>query len=192
MNNPYESFYHGLVLSKLWLCEELEKILDIEGIKKPTVNVLGGWHNLISFMMITRNPYRYQEFHSYDKDNESTNVANQICDTWKIEEPRVYNHTENVSLLDFSTCKNTVFINCSVDQFEDAKWFSTIPNGSIVCMQTTDIIDDNPKWEINQKTKDINELKQRYKLQTILYQNSKNIKYGDNLYYNRLMLIGYK
>ena len=192
MNNPYESFYHGLVLSKLWLCEELEKILDIEGIKKPTVYVLGGWHNLMSFMMITRNPHRYQEFHSYDKDNESTTIANQICDTWKIEEPRVYNHTKNVSLLDFSNSKNTIFINCSVDQFEDTKWFSTIPIGSIVCMQTTDIIDDNPKWEINQKTKDINEFSDRYNLNTILYSGSKNIKYGHELYYNRLMLIGYK
>ena len=191
MNNPYESFYHGLVVSKLWLCEELEKILDNDNIVNPSVNVLGGWHNLMSFMMVIRKPKYYKVFNSYDKDLEANEIAYRICDAWRIEEPKIYNHTANVSELDFSNSQNTIFINCSVDQFESSDWYKTIPIGSLVCMQTTDICDENPPWEINQRTKNINELMERYPMTKILYQGIKNIKYP-NLEYNRLMLIGYK
>lgn len=187
--NPYESFYHGLVTSKLWLCEELEKILDDT---KPAVTILGCWHNLMSFMMIIRKPNSYKEFNSYDKDPEAIEVAHKICDTWKVEEPKVYNHIANVSELDFSKSSNTIFINCSVDQFEDDKWYQTIPNGSLVCLQTTDIIADNPPWEINQKTRDIIDFIYKYPINDLLYSGSKRIKYGHELYYNRLMIIGYK
>ena len=188
-NNPYEAFYHGLVTSKIWLCEELEKEL---GDNIPSVNILGGWHNLMSFIMLVRKPKSYKEINSYDKDPQATEVAYKICDTWRVEEPKVYNHTIDASELDFSTCTNTVFINCSVDQFNDDKWYKTIPNGSLVCLQTTDIIDDNPPWEINQKTRDITDFLYKYPVDDIIYTGSKRIKYGDNKYYNRLMIIGYK
>lgn len=191
-SNPYESFYHGLVVSKLWLCEELEKILDNINIEKPSISVLGGWHNLMSFMMVIRRPVFYKEFNSYDKDIEAVDVANKICDTWKYEYPKINNHCENVSLMDFSSTVNTVFINCSVDQFENVDWYKTIPTGSIVCLQTTDIVGDNLPWEINQQTKDIPELLSKYPMNDILFSGSKSIQYGDNLLYNRLMVIGYK
>lgn len=192
MHNPYESFYHGLVVSKLWLCEELEKILDNDKIIKPSVVVLGGWHNLISFMMVIRRPKFYNEFNSYDKDPDSTDVAYKICDAWKFEEPKIHNHTVDACTIDFKNLQNTIFINCSVDQFENNIWYDNIPKGSLVCVQTTDIIDENPLWEINQRTKDINEFKQKFKLNQLLFSGVKEIKYGDKIFYNRLMLIGYK
>lgn len=191
-SNPYESFYHGLVVSKLWLCEELEKIIDTHKVSNPSIAVLGGWHNLMSFMMVIRRPVFYKEFNSYDKDIEAVNVANKICDTWKYEYPKINNHCENVSLIDFSSNTNTVFINCSVDQFENTDWYRTIPAGSIVCLQTTDIVGDDLPWEINQQTKDIPELVSKYPMTNVLFSGSKGIQYGDNLLYNRLMVIGFK
>jgi len=191
-SNPYESFYHGLVVSKLWLCEELEKIIDTHKVSNPSIAVLGGWHNLMSFMMVIRRPVFYKEFNSYDKDIEAVNVANKICDTWKYEYPKINNHCENVSLIDFSSNTNTVFINCSVDQFENTDWYRTIPTGSIVCLQTTDIVGDDLPWEINQQTKDIPELVSKYPMTNVLFSGSKGIQYGDNLLYNRLMVIGFK
>lgn len=192
MNNPYEAFYHGLVVSKLWLCENLESTLDVLNYNKPKVKILGGWHNVMSFMMVTRRPEFYDSFLSYDKDPSCKIVADQICDAWRtFEEPKITNITANVSELNFANDTNTIYINCSVDQFENSDWFNTIPKNQIVCMQTTDIIDENPKWEINQRTKDLTEFKKRYPLEKIYYSGSKHIKYS-NLSYNRLMLIGYK
>ena len=193
MNQPYESFYHGLVTSKLWLCEELEKILDARNIDKPVMKILGSWHNLLSFMMIVRRPTLYLKFDCYDKDPECKPIADQICNTWyDIQEPIVRNYTADVLALNFSQeMLNTIFINCSVDQFENSSWYNTITFGRIVCIQTTDIVDDSQDWEILQKTKNLRELKARYPMTEVLFEGTKSMRYKDGSY-NRLMLIGIK
>lgn len=193
MNNPYESFYQGLVASKIWLCVELEKILDFNNFSKPSVKILGGWHNLLSFMMIVRKPKLYKKFDSYDKDPDSKPIADSINDTWvRVDDPRVYNHIMDVNDLDFSSeDRNTIYINCSVDQFSSTEWFDSIPRNSIVVLQSTDIVDDSPDWEIVQKTPNLHELKARYPLSKLLYQGKKYIPYKETSY-NRLMIIGFK
>ena len=188
MNQPYESFYESLVISKLWLCEELEKILDSRHHINPSIKVLGGWHNLMSFMLLIRRPNYYKQIDSYDKDVEAKAVADMICNAWS----NVTNHIEDVLFLNFSQDpSNTVYINCSVDQFKTTAWYDTIPKGCIVCIQTSDIIDDSQDWEILQKTKDIEELKICYPMSETLYTGLNPFKYkaGD---FNRLMLIGIK
>ena len=75
MNN-LESFYHGLVVSKLWLCEELERNCNSY---KPNIKILGSWHNLMAFMLIIRRPNGYSKIDGYDMDIDAINVANQIC-----------------------------------------------------------------------------------------------------------------
>ncbi len=108
--------------------------------------------------MLVRRPKNYNRITSFDKDESSTKVANMICDMWQIEQPKVTNITQDVLIMDFSKEeKNTIFINCSVDQFISSSWYNTIPEGNIVCMQTTDITDEIPPWEINQRTKDLAE-----------------------------------
>lgn len=193
MSNPYESFYHGLVVSKIWLCEELEKITDQLEYNKPHVKILGSWHNLMAFMMLVRRPKGYSWLNCYDMDESAITVADQICNTWiEIEEPHVTNHVADVLKLDFSSDPtDTVYINCSVDQFDNESWYSTIPNGSIVCMQTTDLVDDSQNWDIVQKTKDLNEFTDRYKMSNVIYQGVKKIPYRSG-HYNRLMVIGVK
>ena len=191
MYDPYESFYHGLVTSKLWLCIELEKIIDNLSLTNHSVKVLGGWHNLMSFMMIIRKPTLYTRFDSYDKDPEAKYPADRICNSWLIEEPHVHNHVVDVNTLDFSTDTSTIYINCSVDQFPDSSWYETIPSDALVCLQTTDITDDSQEWEITQKTGDLAEFKNRYPMTQLYFEGSKSLPYKTTSY-NRLMLIGRK
>jgi hypothetical protein len=186
--NPYESFYHGLITSKLWLCEELEK--HVQG--KPNVKILGSWHNVMAFMLIVRNPYLYNQIDGYDKDRDAVNVADQICNTWKeIEQPRVTNHVADASQIDFSFDTNTIYINCSVDQFNDTSWYNTIPINNIVCLQTTTLPLDHSHWEINQETKSMDELLDRYKISQVLYSGTRQMPFRDTTY-DRLMVIGIK
>ena len=125
-------------------------------------------------------------------DIDAINVANQICNTWlEIEEPHVTNHVADVSKLDFSTDINTVYINCSVDQFDNTDWYNTIPIGSLVCMQTTTLPTNHEGWEIKQETKSIEHLLDKYKLDQVYYTGSKQIPYNDTSY-TRLMVIGIK
>lgn len=186
----YESFYHGLVTSKLWLCEELEK--SVSESQKPNVKILGSWHNVMAFMMIVRKPNLYNRIDGYDKDIEAVNVADQICNTWiEIEQPSVSNYVADVSKLDFSSDTNTIYINCSIDQFDDESWYTTIPIGSLVCMQTTTLPTTHEFWHIAQETKDMDDLINKYKLNQVLYTGEKQVPFRDT-HYKRLMAIGIK
>ena len=186
-SKDFEAFRHGLVVSKVWLCEQLEPILE-KNYTNPSVNILGGWHNVLSFIMQVRKPNYYKEIISYDKDESVKTIADLICDTWKYEVSKVSNITSDTTDINFDI---GIFINCSVDQYIDDSWYRNIPHGSLVCMQTTNIMDENPLWEINQRTPDLNTFKQKYQLDSILYEGVKEIRY-DHFGYDRLMLIGYK
>lgn len=191
-NNAYQAFSHGLILSKQWLCESLEKIISENNIIKPTVYILGCWHNVLGLMLLIRNPNFYNLIKSYDKDQEAIDVSNKICDAYTILDVKIENICKNVYEVDFSHVgNNTIFINCSVDQFDTTDWYQKIPTNSLVCIQSTDIIDGSQNWEITQTTKDLNEFKNKYTMSNILFEGTKKFTYP-TLSYNRLMLIGYK
>lgn len=188
----YESFYHGLVSSKLWLCEKLEEVILNEHIDNPILNILGSWDNLLAFMLVVRQPRLYGMINGYDIDPTAIDKANVVCDTWKYDYPKIYNHCVDINNLNFeSTSKENIFVSCSIDQFEGTNWFTRIPNDRLVCLQTTDVETVEYPWFNKQHTKDIYELKDRYPLKKVLYANSKPIEYK-NFSYNRYMIIGFK
>lgn len=185
----HEPFKHGLIVSKIWLCEELEKIIEHQAIEKPKLTILGCWNNLLSFMLLTRKPAGYSEITGYDIDVDAINNANKICDTWIFETPKVYNKAADINSIDF--VNDSIFINCSVDQIESTIWYDNIPDNSLICIQSTDLPKDNIRWAITQSVNSLDELSQRYKMKEILYSGIKNINYGP-WGYNRFMIIGYK
>lgn len=190
--NPYESFSHSLVLSKLWLCEQLEYALDQENIKNPSVNILASWDSLLAFMLLTRRPRYYKEINAYDIDRKSTENANKICDHWQFEYPRVYNHNRDINTLDFSNIDNeSIFINCSVDQIDNTTWYNVIPDNSLICIQSTDLPVTHTQWEITQSYSNLKEMTDVYPVKRLIYYDSINIDYG-HLVFNRHMLIGIK
>lgn len=193
LNNfdTHESFYHGLVKSKLWLCEELEVSMYRECVSKPTLHILGCWDNLLAFMLLTRKPEFYSTVYGYDINPEAINNANKICDMWKYESPKVYNYVQDVNDYDYSRHTNSIFINCSIDQMDSNKWYDTIPAGSLVCIQATDVTNTEFPWLIRQTTNDLDELINRFNFSTLLYSGTKRMQYPVNSY-KRFMIIGRK
>jgi hypothetical protein len=189
--DTHESFYHGLIKSKLWLCEELETAIYRECISKPSLHILGCWDNLLAFMLLTRKPTFYYEVHGYDINPEAISNANKVCDMWKYESPKVYNHVQDVNNYDYSTCINSIFINCSIDQMDNNRWYNSIPKGSLVCIQTTNMKDPDFPWYIKQTTNSLDELVNRFNLSNLLYSGVKIIQY-ETTGYKRYMLIGTK
>lgn len=192
MHENLESFKHGLIYSKIWLCHEIEHVIATQQINNPIIHILGSWHNTLGFMLLVRRSTHYGAIHGYDIDPDAIEVANKICDTWQHDYPKVYNHVMDVNNVSFSSAgEESVFINCSVNHIEGTAWFDSIPIGRIVCIQAMDVDDTNPLWDVKQPTKDINELLNKYNLNTVLYTGSREIKYS-TLNYNRLMIIGIK
>ena len=192
IKNPYESFYHGLVNSKIWLCQELEGIMYKQKMHCPALHILACWDNLLAFMLLTRKPKFYGVVHGYDIDEGAINSANQITNTWIHDYPKVYNHLLDINATDFSSAgEESIFINCSVDQLDSTRWFDSIPKGRLVCIQATDIEEGNDPWLVKQTTKDITELQERFPLTDVLYKGTREIYYS-TFSYNRFMLIGIK
>lgn len=190
--DTHESFYHGLVVSKIWLCEELEIAMYRECFKKPSLHILGCWDNLLAFMLLTRKPKYYNLVNGYDINPEAIANANRICGAWQIEEPKVYNHIADVNQYDFSKFDNEpIFINCSIDQMDNNAWYESIPIGSLVCIQATNVVDTEFPWFIKQTTSSLDELINRFNFSNLLYSGTKRIQYPVNSY-KRYMIIGRK
>ena len=192
MTALYESFKHGLVVSKYWLCDELEKILNYKSNNKYNVYVHGSWHGLLPFIMITRKPDVYKAFYCYDIDESCKELGEQLCDTWRFEEPKVFHYTQNSNDILYNT-KSNIVINCSVDQFSNDLWFDKVNKGDLVCVQCTDY--NSNDWETTNIVNSIDELKNRFKFSKYLYEGIKHIDYrnvGAALHYKRFMIIGYK
>lgn len=180
----FDSFSHGQVSSKLWLCEQLEQYLP----PKAKILILGSWHNVLSFMMLTRKPNSYQEILGIDIDKSATEVADKINDAW------VYSNTVKNIMQDANTVDYSGYdciINCSGEHFENSSWFDKIPKGMLVCVQSTNIKDPGDPWFIKQPTPTLTDFLATYPVEEKLFADNKRIWYG-SWGYNRYMLIGRK
>ncbi len=188
---PYESFRHGLIVSKLWLCEELENILDGHNIYQPDIHVLGSWSNILSFMMVVRRPNFYKSFTGYDIDPTAKDIADKVCNAWLFEKPNITNIVLNIDDIKYPIENTNVIINCSVDHLYNTNWFDNLPSNSIVCIQAVDInIPDEP-WVIRQVTPSLDTLIKRYPMTALKFSGTKRIQY-ETWGYNRFMIIGVK
>jgi hypothetical protein len=191
MDEYIDAFKHGPVTSKIWLCTELEKIIDNLGYNSPTIHILGGWINVLGFMLQVRKPNFYSKINSYDVDSESTRLANHINDAFRFTDSKVYNYTMDASQLVVENNSELIFINCSIDQFDNTDWYNVIPIGSIVCLQTTTIPIVNSPWKITQETIGMNDLLSKYPLSEIHYTGEQVLPLQDKTF-TRLMAIGIK
>lgn len=184
----YNAFTHGPILSKIWLCEELEKF-----IKNPVrIMVLGCWYNLIAFLLFARNHKQYKKIDGIDINLDCVNGANKINDAWKIENKLETFHADANNAF----YQNYDIVICtSTEDIKDMEWYSRIPEGHLVCLQTLNLTQKQvkrfPGWEILNPTKTMEEFKTKYPMKKILYEGSKKFDYSD-LKYTRFMLIGIK
>lgn len=184
----FNAFSHGQTLSKIWLCEELEKYIE----DKTRIVVLGCWYNTTAYILFARNHTKYSKIDGIDLNPENVGIADKINDAWKIE-----------GKLDsyFADVNNTFYQNydivicSSVEDIKGNNWFDRIPNGHVVCLQTLNLTANQIKkysnWNIVNPIKNMKEFKSKYPLQKVLYEGSKKFDY-DDLKYTRHMIIGIK
>lgn len=177
----YDAFSHGQIKSKLWLCERLEPYL----LGENRIVVLGGWYNIMGFMLMTRKP-DIEKITAIDIDSEVKYVADRICDMWRFE-GTIENITGDANNI---TVPYDTVINCSSEHMS-TEWFDKIKKGTLVCIQSSNMLDEGDPWYIKTASPDIESFKQKYNLSTTLYCDTLSIKY-DSWGYDRYMLIGIK
>jgi hypothetical protein len=181
----FDAFSHGQIASKLWLLEHLERYLA----KDSMIAIVGSWYNLLAFMMLTRKPAHYQHILGVDIDSEATKVADKLCNYWNFDDTsKVTNLTRDAGDEDYSGYD--CVINCSVEHMPN-DWFNRVSTGTLVCIQSSDVLDPAYPWLISNPNPDMETLIKKYPLSQYHFVDTQVIKY-DNWGYKRFMIIGVK
>ena len=183
----FDSFSHGQIQSKLWLCKQIEPYLPANA----RVAILGSWHNVLAFMLLTRNADQYQEILGIDIDKDTTMIADHITDAWRIgADAKVTNIVADAGTYDLSGYQ--VVINCSPEHMINNDWFNKLTTGTLICIQSSDIeTADDSIWKCVNPNQSLDELTKKYPLSPSYFSETKEINYGD-WGYKRFMIIGTK
>lgn len=181
----FNAFSHGQIHSKLWLCEQIEPLLP----DNPNILVLGAWYSLVNFMLLTRNRHRYNLITSVDKDPKAIEVSEKILNAWTIGDRSIV----KTQVRDTDTPDNVdniydVIINCSCEHMNNL-WFTRVKNHQLICIQTSNMVTDDPLWDIKNPNPTMEVFKAKYPMSQILFEGEKVFDYG-HLNYSRYMLIG--
>lgn len=182
----YTAFSHGQLQSKQWLCEVLEPYIPYGS----SILILGCWYNLLGLMLLTRNPHIHHHIKGIDIDPNAIEIANKVCQGWTIQ-PNVKMSNIVADANTFDYFGHNVVINCSLEHMNNDEWFKRIPNGTLVCLQTSNVNIQDPSWDIKNHIPTMDILTSKYPLSFYLFRNTKYFDYG-NFKYERYMCIGLK
>ena len=182
----FSAFSHGQIQSKLWLCKHLEPHLP----ENSRTAILGSWYNTLGFLLLARNPEKFESITAMDIEPESILTSNKLMDAWMIgEDLKVKNVLKSVYQL---TQKDLevfhVIINTNCENM-DTDWYGLTNPNHLVCLQTSNRVTDEPSWGVVNPNPDMDTFKRKYRMSQILFEGEKVFDYG-HLKYSRYMLIG--
>jgi len=176
-----DAFSSGQIGSKLWLCEELERLYD----RIDEIWIYGGWYGLTAFLLRSRNNINIKTIRSLDVDPACESVADTVNEYWKWQDWQFKAVT-----VDCNTVIPTdvdLVINTSTEHFESVEWFRQIPKGTAVALQGADM----PHLDHVFDFQNLAQFEQTYPLDTVMFSGVKNFNYPE-WSFNRFMLIGVK
>jgi len=137
-----DAWSDGQVKSKMWLCRTLEEIVP-RWKKQPVIWILGGWYGNLAFMLFSRDRLRPERIVSFDLDPKCEDVARAVNNSWDCD-GKFQAVTADCNTLRYEGSAQTgprpnIIINTSCEHFVGVDWFTTIPTGSFIVMQSTDM-----------------------------------------------------
>ena len=175
---------NGQVDSKLWLCRELEKIkFDND----QTIYILGGWYGMAGFLLLSRENLPIKYIKSFDIDPMCELYADMMNQNWVYKQWKFKAYTKDCNLLDYST-KPNIIINTSCEHFESMDWFNNIPDGTLVALQSNNLIHDD---EYTNNINSIDDMIDQYPMTKLYYDGKLDFVYPDKSF-SRFMIIGIK
>ncbi len=173
-----DAFADSQILSKMWLCEEYDKIL---GSYCPKIWIYGGWCGILPLMMFSRGTM-IREMRMFDIDAQAVDTANRIMKAWK-KDWKFHAEVRDVTMIDDFTDVN-VIINTSTEHMDD-EWFRRIPKNTVVILQSTNQYDEDH----NNRCDTLEEMIEKFPLTTLRFKGEKEFVYPDRVF-KRFMLIG--
>jgi hypothetical protein len=183
LNVDKDAFSSGQITSKIWLCEELEKLFE----SIDRVWIYGGWYGVSAFLLQSRGRIKIGEIRSYDLDPQCEAVADMINENWVINNWQFKAKTQDCNLLDLDWNGPDLVINTSTEHFESLDWWNSIPKGTTVALQGNNM----PHEDHHIYSSSLDEFIRTYPVSTLLYRGQKDFEYP-TWKFSRFMLIGQK
>jgi hypothetical protein len=178
-----DAFSSGQVSSKLWLCEELEKIYD----HIDQIWIYGGWYGMSAFLLKVRNNIQIGKIRSWDVDPACEKIADSINENWVWQEWAFKAYTGDCNDMQPAIGCPDLIINTSTEHFDSMGWWEKIPNGMPVVLQGNNM----PHEDHVIHTDSLEAFSKLYPLTTVDYAGQKDFKY-ETWGFSRFMLIGIK
>jgi hypothetical protein len=176
-----DAFSNGQIGSKIWLCEELEKL----GWESDFTYVYGGWYGITAFLLLSRGNFKVNRIRSIDMDPACQEIADMINENWLIQEWKFKAFTNDCN--NFEPVYGDLVINTSTEHFESMEWFNRIPAGTRVILQGNDMPHDD--HVVHSKT--LSDFIDHYPLSNCVYAGEKEFAYPE-WKFTRFMIIGIK
>lgn len=190
MNLDKDAFSSAQMQSKLWLVQQLEFCLNelhpTDSDNGFRIWILAGWYGLTNLLIRTRNKIPVLEVRSFDIDPSCEEIADSINNLWVWQAWQFKARTGDINQLIYSP-KPDVVINSAIEHMSDNTWWDNIPEGTIVCLQSSNM-DHDDHVNVFSNTRDMLE---KYRLQECYYEGVKRFQYDDSAF-NRCMIIGVK
>ncbi len=178
-----DAFSSGQVGSKIWLCEELERLFN----SVDKIWIYGGWYGVTAFLLNSRGNMRIGEIRSYDIDPDCEAVADMINENWVIDNWRFKADTQDCDVLDLDKHGPDLIINTSTEHFESIDWWDNIPKGTVVALQGNNMIHEDHHTH----STCLQEFTAQFPVTETLYAGQKEFVYP-TWRFTRYMLIGIK
>jgi hypothetical protein len=178
-----DAFSSGQIGSKIWLCEELEKLFS----SIDTAWIYGGWYGVTAFLLRSRGQLEVSSIRSYDVDPYCEQVADMINENWVYQNWKFKAHTADCNKLDIKSTPPDLVINTSTEHFDSFDWWHRIPKGTRVILQGNDMPHDD--HIVHSKT--LGDFLDHYPLTNCVYAGEKEFIYPD-WKFTRYMVMGIK
>ena len=183
LNVNKDAFSSGQIGSKLWLCEELEKLFDTI----DSIWIYGGWYAVTAFLLNSRNNIKIEYIRSYDVDPACAEVADMINENWVYQNWKFKAQTQDCNKLEVDQSGTDLIINTSTEHFENMDWWNNIPKGTTVALQGNNMIHDDHYVHSTSLKKFV----AQFPVSETLFKGEKEFVYPD-WRFTRYMLIGVK
>jgi hypothetical protein len=188
-----DAYSIGQIKSKMWLIEHLPDNLGL-------VFICAGWYGTLASFMFDKVRHKFDKIRSFDIDPSCYKVADTINKPWVIDGWQFKASTLDIKIMQYPTehtayrsngtsqtlieDPNTI-INTSCEHIDNFDaWYSNIPEGKIVVLQTNNFFEVNEHINCSES---LEEFSNQTPMHTVFYSGELTLEK-----YTRYMRIGIK
>jgi hypothetical protein len=181
LNVDKDAFSSGQIGSKLWLCEELEKL----NWHSDLTYIYGGWYGVTAFLLLSRDKFKVGQIQSFDLDPRCEPIADMVNENWVWQEWKFKAYTLDCN--GYVRGSPDLIINTSTEHFESLDWFENIPAGTRVILQGNNM----PHNDHHVHSKNLKAFVKQFPVSKVVFKGEKQFVYP-TWQFTRYMLIGIK